>query len=413
MYCSDCGKNIDDDALICPICGAVTKNGIISLKSQEATNKSGMTAEPQNALASNVEKKNSNLKLVATILGLTGSALLLLSLLGNASSVTAPLIGTIPVSMLDYLGKMAIFVVILAGLSVLSSFLRYAILQILTGSITALWTGFMIWDILNISSTSDYSPLVSVSFGISIYLFILSACLFLASGVAFAVAAKKTKITINEDKFNQNRKTKINRKAITIVIICLGVLVASGTIGVAVFDNYEKTAARNTVSQFMDYAIQYDVDSMKSLLSSDVNDKNGLMDAYTPVVLRDAFLSGVGVDISSIDTKGRTTLNNTFTLFGKNYLKKYDVTSVTRNSNGTFTVKASASIINMNYVTEQIRQDSYGKIIVLLFFGEVEEICSVLNDIITNADSMDTEFTFIVEKNNGNYIITEIDYMDS
>ncbi len=408
MFCSDCGKIIDDDALICPECGAATKKGILALKNQEKSQQSNeLKEDPINPHSNSVKVDKKKMLLVAKVLGLVGSAVLLISLFGNYCSITAPLVGTIPVSMSNHLGKLMFVVFLLAGLSILSTLLKYSVLQTVTGSLTMVWAGYMIWEIQSRTSTSDTSGLVSVSFGIGLLLFILAACLILASGITNIVLAKKFKAHSAEEKENKHIRIEY------IICICLIALVICGIAGIAIINAHGKATAKKTVNQFMNAAALYNVDTMKSYLSSDVNDRNGLMEAYNPDLLRDAFLSGLDVDISIFDSNGKAALNETFTLFGKNYIKKYDVTDVTKNSDGTYTVKASASIIDMSSVTEQIQQYSAFDFYLYIYYGEAEKMCSVLNDAIENAGSMDTEFTFVVKKVNGDYKISEIDFRDS
>ena len=81
MFCSECGKTIDDEAVICPECGAVTKKGILKL---QETAKQG-TEDKENLNFTTIKPKDDSkiMRLVAMIIGLVGSALLLSSLLGE------------------------------------------------------------------------------------------------------------------------------------------------------------------------------------------------------------------------------------------------------------------------------------------------------------------------------------------
>lgn len=190
MFCSECGKTIADDALICPECGAVTKNGIMALKSQESSNQQTEVTEQSIALS---DEKKSNNQMFVRILGLLGSAAILVSLLSDFASLTAPLVGTVTVSMANHLDKLIFLAIALACLSILASLLRYYLLQILSGFLTAAWAGYMIWKIQEAIPNTEYSELVSVEMGLGIYLFILAACLILASGFIGVVVTKKTK----------------------------------------------------------------------------------------------------------------------------------------------------------------------------------------------------------------------------
>ena len=431
MFCSECGKTIDDEAVICPECGAVTKKGILKL--QDAA-KQGAAVE-ENLDFTTIKPKDDSkiMRLVAMIIGLVGSALLLSSLLGEFASTTAPIIGKYSISVSNYLDKLTIVVVLLAGFSIAASLLKYSILQIVTGTLTGAWIGYSMWDIQSKASTSEISSLIDINFGIGTYLFICAACLMLASGIVYIVADKKAKaIAPVVEKVSPKRK-----KAEIIVSICLGVLVICG-LGIFIFiRSFQGTKeAKTVVGNFMNAAIHYEVDTMKSYLSSDVNDKNGLMEAYTPYTMRGAFLNVIGVRWDSLKEKQKTAIDQTGVLFGKNYLKNYDVTGVTKNSDGSFTVKAKGSIINMSTTSEQIQKKSAEKIAayadkypeIMEYIREVyytdeevarfmalylfDDMCSIINDAITSAGSMETEFTFVVKKIDGSYKITEIDYKD-
>ena len=438
MFCSECGKTIDEVTLICPECGAITKSGL--LKIQEAAKQGEMVRKqndgsPNYEIFSTVKPKDNTkiLRLVAMILGLVGSASLLSSLLGEFCSATVPIVGKYAVSISNYLDKMTILVVLLAGFGIASSLLRYAILQIVTGSITGIWIGYMIWEIQNRASTSEVSGFLDVNFGIGTYLFILAACLMLASGIIYVVAAKKAKSLVTDDE----KKVPRHKKAEIIVSICLGVLVVCGIGVFAYFRNIQGTKeAKTVVGDFMNAAIHYEVDSMKGYLASDVNDKNGFMEAYTPDTMRNAFLKTLGVRWGSLKDGQKEAINKTGVLFGEHYLKRYDVTSVTKNSDGTFTVKVKAAIIDMSTANEQIQKKSAERIAdyaekypeVIDYIRQVyetdeelakfmalylfEDMCSIIDNAIKSAGSMETEFTFVVKNLDGTYKITEIDYKD-
>ena len=431
MFCSECGKTIDDEALICPECGAITKNGILKL--QEAAKQGEKVSDNQDFTTLKPKDNSKILRLVAMILGLAGSALLLSSLLGEFCSATLPIVGKYQVSISNYLDKMTILVVLLAGFSIAASILKYSILQIVSGSITGGWIGYMIWDIQHRASSSEISGLVDINFGIGTFLFILAACLILASGVVYAVAGKKSKSVEPAVKKTEPK----HKKAEIIVSICLGVLLICG-VGIFIFlKSFQGTKeAKTTVAEFMNAAIHYEVDSMKGYLASGINDKNGFMEAYTPSTMKDAFLNTLGVRWSSLKDEQKEAINRTGSLFGKNYLKKYDVVSVTKNADGTFTVKVSASIIDMNTTSQQIQKQSADRIAkyandypeVMEYIREVyysdeevarfmtlylfEDMCTIIDSAIKNAGSMDTEFTFLVKNIDGAYKITEIDYKD-
>ena len=430
MFCSECGKTIDDEALICPECGAVTKNGILALKDKEATKQNDSVDAHNNDTAIKSNDNSKKLRTVAIILGLAGSASLLSSLLGEFCSITVPILGKTAISVSNYLDKMIIFVFLLAGFSIIASLLKYGILQIITGSITGAWIGYIIWDIQKRASDTELKGALGINFGFGTYLFILAACLIIASGITYAVAAKKQKSITPAVEKNDSR----NKKAEIIVGACLGVLIVCGILFVVLSSNLGKTDAKNTVSQFMNAAIHYDVDTMKSKLSSNVNDKNGLMEAYTPDTMSNAFLSNWGVKVDELNSERKATITETSVLFGKNYLKKYNVGDVTKNDDGSFTVKVTASILDMSTVSKQIQQDTASEIRAYanLHPDEINDLyytfytdeavasylvaklfpCYIVNSAIKSAGSKDTEITFVVKKVEGGYKITEIDYKD-
>ena len=430
MFCSECGKTIDDESLICPECGAITKKGMLKL--QEAAKQGEKVSDNQDFTTIKSKDNTKVLRLVAMILGLAGSALLLSSLLGEFCSATLPIVGKYQVSISKYLDNMTILVVLLAGFSIVASLLRYSILQIITGSITGGWIGYMIWEIQHRASTTEVSGFMDINFGIGTYLFILAACLILASGIIYVVAAKRSSETIPiEEKTGPKHK-----KAEITVSICLGVLIVCG-VGVFIcIRGFQGTKeAKNTVAEFMNAAIHDEISSMKGYLASDVNDKNGFMEAYDPNTMRNAFLNTIGVSWSLLKDEEKAAINDTGALFAKYYLKKYDVANVTKNSDGSFTIKVNASIIDMRTTSVQIQKRSaeiiaeymkkYPEIAetVSSSFSEEEaakfmaylnfdDICPVIDNAIRNAGSMETEFTFVVKNIDGSYKITEIDYKD-
>lgn len=56
MFCSECGKTIDDEAVICPECGAVTKKGVLTL--QAAAKQGSAVKENYNFTKTNLKAKN-------------------------------------------------------------------------------------------------------------------------------------------------------------------------------------------------------------------------------------------------------------------------------------------------------------------------------------------------------------------
>ncbi len=456
MFCSDCGKTIDDDALICPKCGAVTKKGLLALKNQETTNQlnestaqldeptetetaPSTSAENKNKETENnvvnseltdVEKKHKALKFVAMIIGLAGSAVLIVSLLSDFCSYKTPQSGAIPVSMSDHLGILILVVVFLAGLSIVSSVLRRTALLIATGCITLVWAGYMIWTFQSISSSLEILGLLDVKIGIGVYLSFLAACLILFSGIVYVFAAKNAKTTTAEEKSNSKKKIEI------LISVCLGVLFVCGIVVIESLKNHDKSGAKYAVAQFMNDAILYNVDSMNSLLATDVNDKNGLMEAYTADTMRNAFLSSWGLDADDLNAESNAAVTETSILFGKYYLKNYKVESIAENFDDSYTVKVTASIIDMSTTYEQIQTESAAitseyvdlnpeEITELYFELRTDRAvanylsvklfpntCSIINSAIRSAGAKDTEFTFTLKKVDGSFKITEIDYMD-
>lgn len=432
MFCSECGKTIDDESLICPECGAITKNGLLKL--QDAAKKGESVHD--NVEFTKTESKDNvkTLKLVAMILGLAGSASLLSSLLGEFGSATVPIIGKYSVSIANYLDKMVFLVVLLAGLSIVASLLKYSILQTVIGAITGGWIAYMMCDLHSRASASEVSGWVDINFGLGTYLFILAACLMLASGIVYIVAEKKPKTNaIADEKAATKRK-----KAEIIVSIVIGVLAVCG-IGVFIFFNSIQGTkeAKTVVGDFMNAAIHYEVDSMKSYLASDVNDKNGLMEAYTPDIMSKSFLSGLGITINDVEKEHRNLINEPAVLFGKNYIKKYEVVSSAKTGDGIYTVKVKASILDMSTTKEKLRKKAEERMSafvkskpdsVQMFYEYLgtdeavanfiigyylfEDMCNDMKDAIKSAGSMETEFTFVVKNVDGNYKITEIDYKD-
>lgn len=429
MFCSECGKTIDDEALICPECGTITKKGIITL--QDAAKQGASVSDNQVFSLAKSKDNSKTLRLVAMILGFAGSAALVLSLLAKFFSITVPIFGETSTSISGYLGKLMVLVFVFAGLGAAFSFFRLAVPQIITGAFTGFLGIFMCLDIKQrASGVSDY---LSVNFGIGIYLFFASAALILASGIMYIVAVIKNKQSgIVDEKASNRKKTEL------IVSICLGVLVACGIVIVMISNNQGKTEAKNTVAQFMDSAIHYEVNFMKSYLATDVNDKNGFMEAYDPEIMSKSLHAGLNVSVSYdyLKDEFKQAIDETAILFGKHYLKKYDIGKVKKNADGSFEVKVSASIINMKSTSDQIQNKAAEKVTEFIednpstirmlrdyYYSDEDlarflayylykDMCSIVNDAIKGSAEMETEFTFVVKNIGGTYKITEIDYKD-
>lgn len=64
----------------------------------------------------------------------------------------------------------------------------------------------------------------------------------------------------------------------------------------------------------------------------------------------------------------------------------------------------------MEYIRSELYSDlQVSKFMVIFLF---EDMCTVVNDAIRSAGTMETEFTFVVKNVDGSYRITEIDYRD-
>ena len=137
------------------------------------------------------ERKIRELKALAMILGVTGSIVLLHSLLMPCFSYTDPATGKAVVSMFEYLNVKMTVAFGLLEMSVVFSLLSYAVPQILVGKFEGLWAGFMCWDILKRSA--ETTNFLNMNLGMGMYMFIFSAGLFLASGIVFAILANKCK----------------------------------------------------------------------------------------------------------------------------------------------------------------------------------------------------------------------------
>ena len=376
------------------------------------------------------EKKLKTLRLVAMIFGLVGGGALILSIFTDAYSVNTAL-GNITVSMTSYMSGLVGFVFLLAGCSIAFSLLKLPVPQIITGSVATLLALFMCW---HIKSKGDAGAIrLNISFGAGAFLFLLGAGLILAAGIIYAVAANQAKAAGIQDENDAKRK-KIGKT----ICICLGAL-AVLCLGIGILSIGLKARAKKqvkeTVQNFMKAAISYDVDSMNNYLAKDVKDKNGLMEAYTPDVMSEAFLSTLGANYDDLGEDGKKVMTETSVYFGKSYLKKCTVEDVTINNDGSYTVKVPATIIDMSNTDSQIVEEAsnmiadYGEshateIYSLYLNYSTEEataklmdmvmpsICSILNNAISNSGEKETEFTIVVDKVGDDYKIIEIDYED-
>ena len=376
------------------------------------------------------EKNIKTLRLVAMILGLAGSGSVLLSLLMDAYKLNTSF-GQIAYSMTKYMSGLILFVVLMAGCSVAFSLLKMAVPQTIVGSVMTAIAAFMCWHIK--SKEGSGTIRLNISFGTGAYLFFLAAILMLSAGIIYIIAANKAKAAGIEDP-NEAKRKKIAK----IIYICLGILVVL-SIGIfilsAVVKAQAKKEAKSVVENYVAAAMAYDVDKMNTYLAPDVKDKNGLMEAYTPKIMNDAFLSVMGVTDEQLGEDSRKCLTESSEFFGKSYLKSFGVDEVSINDDGSYTIKAHAKIIDMSNTYETLKTSSteiandYATNhleeiyeIALTSSGDeaaaklmdlmMPEICAVLNESIKNAGEMDTEFTFVVDKVSGEYKITEIDYKD-
>lgn len=137
------------------------------------------------------EKKLKSLRLIAMALGVAGSAVLLGSLLSDCCLFTSPTAGNISISLLDFMDIKVLNAFGLIEISMVFSLFNYAIPQILTGSFTGIWAGFMCHRIMR--SYSETTEHLRASLGLGMYMFIISAGLILASGILFTCLAKKHK----------------------------------------------------------------------------------------------------------------------------------------------------------------------------------------------------------------------------
>ncbi|MBO7453365.1 MAG: hypothetical protein J6U54_23780 [Clostridiales bacterium] len=377
-----------------------------------------------------IEKKIKTLNLVAMILGLSGAGALVLSIFTDAYSIKTGL-GNISVSMTSYMSGLIGFIFLVAGCSIAFSLLKLAVPEIITGSVTTLLALFMCWHIK--SKEGNGLVRLNISFGPGAFLFVLGAGVILASGILYAVSkSNASKAGIVDE--NEAKRKKIGK----IIGICVGALAALCIVVVllsAVNKSNQKKEAKNTVQAFMKAAIEYDVDSMEKYLASDVKDKNGLMEAYTPDIMSNAYLTAFGMTLDDLSDEDKATITETSVYFGKSYLKKCNVEDVTVNDDGTYTVKVPATIIDMSNTDKQIQNaaeditaklteekaaeiykiylnyptDEANKMLMNML---MPDFCSILNDAISSSTEKETEFTIVVSKIDGEYKIPELDYKD-
>ena len=162
------------------------------------------------------EFKLRSLRLKAKAIGIAGSAALICALMLECYTFTGPAGAVTSATLLEFIGPKMITAFGLVEMAIVFSLLNYAVPQILTGSFTGLWAGFICREILKTQGAS---------IGPGVYVFILSAALILASGIVFAVAEHKHEIYGKTD-----RKSKLLRKlevfcnaamVISIVLFCV------------------------------------------------------------------------------------------------------------------------------------------------------------------------------------------------
>ena len=163
-----------------------------------------------------MEKMRSRrLRLTAKVLGVAGSMLLVYALMLECCTFTGTDVNT-SVRLLDFVGPKMITAFGLVEMAIVFSLLNYAMPQILTGSFTGLWAGFICREILKTQGAV---------IGAGVYVLILSAAFIVASGIVFAVAEHKYKVYGKTD-----RKSRLLRKlevfcnaalGLSIVLFCV------------------------------------------------------------------------------------------------------------------------------------------------------------------------------------------------
>lgn len=140
---------------------------------------------------------------VAFFMGIIGGSLYIVSLFMEAFTAIVPFYGTLTFKMSQYMDKLTIVILIIGGAAIASSFFRYAIVQIVSGSIG------LIFGIISYAGINDKLDIdetyISVSIGVGPYILLLGSGLIIAAGIVCEYAKIKQKHMPTEETSSEGR----------------------------------------------------------------------------------------------------------------------------------------------------------------------------------------------------------------
>ena len=358
-----------------------------------------------------------SLRITSLVMGVIGGLAILFSLLVDSFEVES-VVGSIGInsSATLYLSSLFYLVIAVGACGIIFTIIRNGIANIVLGILSIASSIFMYSDIR--SKSDNHS--IAVHIGPMVYLMIIGGVLLISSGIVIKVA--KTKIKEAELEENMVKFKKYSKIAYPVVALICAACIALTSFSF-VIENKEKNLAKETVNSFLTAAINSDYATMTAQLDKNVDDKNGFMEAYTPGCIGGVYLSVFGLTYDSLSPDNQQMVTEMEQYFSKSYLKSFRITDV-KGSSGEYTITANATILKFQddnsayekgyelgqkYVNGFANQSVSPSAVLQRY---LPDLIGIMNESITDAGQLDTEFTFKVQKDGDNYLITEIDYKD-
>ncbi len=386
-----------------------------------------------------MEKIKGNVKilnLLGLIFGLTGAGLTLISLVLPAYSVTT-ILGKTDAKLYEVLDQFVIIYIMVAGLTIMTSLLKNGVLSIISGGGSFLFTCFVM--ALTDGSLSKKSQLAKnvVNVDVGLYIVFFAAALILTAGILYVVASnmsKKLEFT-DEEKASRKKAVKIS----TIVYVAVSGAVIVGTIVIialiGILGSSEKREIENQAEIFMEAALNGDEKTVNSMVTVNVKDKYGFMEAYDSELLLESFLTGLGGSsfYYRLDNETIDTLKTVTDKFGDDFIRSYEITGTKYDSStdtGTVTVKVvmhdengvgidlqdrvaklSDGYMAMHKASVQNTYTYFGETAALaeVFDGVADDVAELLNEYFESQGTMEAVITLTFENVSGTYKVSSIE----
>lgn len=180
MFCPQCGKEVDDNANVCPFCGAQLK------KSQSAA--SGGTAVSGAAPA-----QSDAMAFVGIIVGVIGALLVIIGTFLPMIQDTTGFGLKYSIMINDEFGEarwrfLGIVLIAIAAVSVLFSFLRIKVVSIIFATVNLIVSGVFCFALVSAVNEDDYSKYFK--YGAGFYCLVAGAVILLVGSILLKKKAK-------------------------------------------------------------------------------------------------------------------------------------------------------------------------------------------------------------------------------